>query len=217
MKKKIAIFGVSGFGREIMPLARQQLDASNESYDLVFVDDKPPSNECNGHRVINYDEWLKEPGEERLITFAIADGYLRKNLVKRVLGDGVRFFQIRAKNVIQFDNVTLGEGYILCSFVHLTSNLKIGKHFQANIYSYVAHDCLIGDYVTFAPRVMCNGNVVIKDHAYIGTGAIIKQGKPGKPLVIGEGAVVGMGAVVTKNVPEGVTVVGNPARQIHKI
>jgi acetyltransferase-like isoleucine patch superfamily enzyme len=41
-------------------------------------------------------------------------------------------------------------------------------------------------------------NIHIEDHAYIGTGAIIKQGTPDKPLVIGKGAVIGMGAVVTK-------------------
>lgn len=53
---------------------------------------------------------------------------------------------------------------------------------------------------------------MVFDHAYIGTGAVIKQGLPGKPLVIGWDAVVSMGAVVTKNVPPGATVVGNPAR-----
>ena len=68
--------------------------------------------------------------------------------------------------------------------------------------------------MTFAPAVRCNGNIVIEDHAYIGTGAVIKQGQPDRPLVIGRGAVVGMGAVVTKNVPPGVTVVGNPARPL---
>ena len=81
-----------------------------------------------------------------------------------------------------------------------------------NIYAYIAHDCVIGDYVTFAPNVHCNGNVHVHDHAYIGTGAIIKQGTTSKPLVIGEGAVVGMGAVVTKDVPPFTTVIGNPAK-----
>ena len=35
------------------------------------------------------------------------------------------------------------------------------------------------DTLTFAPGVKCNGNVLIEDHAYIGTGAVLKQGKPG--------------------------------------
>ena len=61
-----------------------------------------------------------------------------------------------------------------------------------------------------------NGNIHIHDHAYIGAGAVIKQGTPNQPLVIGQGAVVGMGAVVTKSVPAGVTVVGNPARIMQK-
>ena len=90
--------------------------------------------------------------------------------------------------------------------------MGIGTHFHANIYSYVAHDCVIGDYVTFAPRVSCNGNVHIEDDVYIGTGAVIEQGTPDKPLVIGKGATIGMGAVVTKDVPPGAVVVGNPAR-----
>jgi len=63
---------------------------------------------------------------------------------------------------------------------------------------------------------MCNGNVHVEDYAYIGAGAVIKQGSPSAPLVIGRGAVVGMGAVVTKSVPPGVTVVGNPARPLSK-
>ncbi len=71
---------------------------------------------------------------------------------------------------------------------------------------------MIGDFVTFAPGVKCNGNIHIQAHAYIGAGAVIKQGTPDQPLVIGSGAIVGMGAVVTKSVPAGVTVVGNPAR-----
>ena len=105
---------------------------------------------------------------------------------------------------------------MLSPFVTLTSNIRIGRCFHANLYSYVEHDCVIGDFVTFAPGVMCNGNVHIEDHAYIGTGAVIRQGQPGKPLVIGKRAVVGMGAVVTRDVAPGTTVVGNPARLLVK-
>lgn len=199
-----------------MPLARAQWAASSEPYELVFVDDNPPASELNGHLVRTYEQWLRRPADSRYINIAIANNSVRHKLVERCAADGVEFFEVRASNVIQLDDVQLGAGAILCPFVTLTSNIRIGKHFHANLYSYVEHDCVIGDYVTFAPGVMCNGNVVVEDHAYIGTGAIIKQGQPGNPLVIGRGAVVGMGAVVTKSVPPGVTVVGNPARVLVK-
>ena len=143
---------------------------------------------------------------------AIANGAVRSRLATQCLVNKVSFFEVRASNVVEMDTVDIGVGAVLCPFVTLTSNIHIGKHFHANLYSYVEHDCVIGDFVTFAPGVHCNGNVHIEDHAYIGTGAILRQGKPGEPLIIGRGAVVGMGAVVTKNVAAGTTVVGNPAR-----
>lgn len=199
-----------------MPLARQQWSASGELHQLVFVDDHPTAAQCNGHRVLTYVEWLAQPASSRHVNIAIADSTVRQKLVHRCLADGVKFFEVRAPNVIQLDDVRLGEGAILCPFVTLTSNIRIGKHFHANLYSYVEHDCMIGDYVTFAPGVKCNGNVVVEDHAYIGAGAVIKQGQLGKPIVIGRGAFVGMGAVVTKSVPPGARVVGNPARPFIK-
>ena len=212
--KRFAIFGANGCGRGVLPLVRQQLQARMQSgdCDLVFVDDRPPAPEVNGHRVLTYAQWLNEPATSRHMNVAIANSRVREELVQRCSADGVDFFQARAANVVQLDDVQIGEGAVLCPFVTLTSNIRIGRHFHANIYSYVEHDCILGDYVTFAPGVMCNGQVHIEDHVYIGAGAVIKQGLPGKPLVIGRGAVVGMGAVVTKSVPPGVTVVGNPAR-----
>ena len=214
--KQVAIFGVSGCGRGVMPLARDQWAARGEPHSLVFVDDHPTAAECNGHPVMTYTEWMALPATSRHINIAIANSAVRQRLVERCMADGVGFFEVRAGNVVQMDDVQMGEGAILSPFVTLTSNIRIGKHFHANLYSYVEHDCVIGDYVTFAPGVKCNGNVVIEDHAYIGAGAIIKQGQPGQPLVIGRRAVVGMGAVVNRSVPPGATVVGNPARLLVK-
>jgi sugar O-acyltransferase (sialic acid O-acetyltransferase NeuD family) len=216
--KRFAIFGASGCGRGVLPLVRQELlaDMAVGLADLVFVDDQPSSPVVNGQRVLTYAQWINEPASSRQINVAIANSQVREKLVARCAADGVHFFEARAANVVKLDDVQLGEGAVLCPFVTLASNVRIGKHFQANLYSYVEHDCVIGDYVTFAPGVKCNGNVHIEDHAYIGAGAVIKQGSPGAPLVIGRGAVVGMGAVVTKSVPPGVTVVGNPARPLTK-
>ena len=201
-----------------MPLARQQLQPALNTgeADMVFVDDHPPATQLNGQRVLTYAQWLAEPASSRHVCIAIANSQIRERLALQCAAVGMGFFEVRAANVVQMDDVRLGEGAILSPFVTLTSNIRIGRHFHANLYSYVEHDCVIGDFVTFAPGVQCNGNVVIEDHAYIGTGAVIKQGLPGAPLVIGRGAVVGMGAVVTKSVPPGVTVVGNPARVMER-
>jgi len=163
---------------------------------------------------MTYDRFLNLRAGRKYITIAIADAEIREKLTERCLGDGIEVFDVTASNVVLMDEVSIGKGAILCPFTTITSNVKIGKSFHANIYSYIAHDCVVGDYVTFAPSVKCNGNVVIEDYAYVGTGAIIKQGRPGKPLRIGKGAVVGMGAVVTKDVAEGAVVVGNPAKPL---
>lgn len=212
-----AVYGASGCGRGVMPLAREQLrNAGIASERLVFIDDKPEASWVNGQRVMTYREFLNAPATERHVVLAIANGEIRQNLAQKCHRDNLRSWAVRAENVITLDAVELGEGAILCPFVTLTSNIKIGRHFHANLYSYVEHDCVIGDFVTFAPGAKCNGNVVIEDHAYIGSGAIIKQGRPGQPLVIGRGAVIGMGAVVTRDVPPGATVAGNPARPLLK-
>ncbi|MFN4341438.1 MAG: acetyltransferase [Azonexus sp.] len=212
-----AVFGASGFGREVMPLAREQLRRGGVALErLVFVDDQPEAVVMNGHRVLTYREFVEMPATERHVVLAIANSAVRERLAERCAADGVKPWSVTAANAMTMDEVQIGEGAILSPFVTLTSNIRIGRYFHANLYSYVAHDCVIGDFVTFAPGVKCNGNVVIEDHAYIGTGAIIRQGKPGRPLVIGKGAVVGMGAVVTKDVAPGTTVIGNPARELMK-
>lgn len=208
MTEVYGIYGAGGCGRGIMPLARQQLGSN---HNLYFVDDSPLVAHANGQRILSYDEFLSLKAEKRHLAIAIAKGEVRKRLAGKIQADGCSAWTIVANNAVLMDDVKMSEGALLSPFFTVTSNIRIGKYFHGNIGGYVEHDCVIGDFVTFAPHVACNGNVVIEDHAYIGAGAVIKQGMPDNPLVIGKGAVVGMGAIVTKNVPAGATVVGNPA------
>ncbi|NNG75313.1 NeuD/PglB/VioB family sugar acetyltransferase [Acinetobacter sp. ANC 4277] len=213
MTKLYAVYGASGCGRSLMPVARQQLAHENDTSETVFIDDAQTAiTTVNAHRAMNYASFLAEPAAQKYVLIAIANSHVREKIANRLEGDGIQLWSVQADNVMLMDDAQIAAGAALSPFVTITSNIKIGKCFHANLYSYVEHDCVIGDYVTFAPGVKCNGNIHIEDHAYIGAGAVIKQGTPDQPLVIGCGAIVGMGAVVTKSVPAGVTVVGNPAR-----
>ena len=216
-----AIVGAGGFGRELIPVAEEMIATISQSgvFKIVFVveGDVAKNEKINGYDLISDVEFFSLEADEKFFNIAIGDSKTRERIALKFIEKGIKPFSITASNSLVLDANEIGEGAVLCPFSTITSNAKIGKFFQANIYSYVAHDCVIGDYVTFAPSVKCNGNVSIGDHAYIGTGAIIKQGKNGKPLTIGIGAVVGMGVVVTKNVPDGVTVVGNPAKPLRKL
>jgi sugar O-acyltransferase (sialic acid O-acetyltransferase NeuD family) len=214
---KFAIYSCEGFAREVLPVLRESYESKqqiNEGMDVVFVDDDSrwQGKVVNGIKVISFDELCKEENRKRLVSVAIANPNIRKKLVDKCQKEGFEFANIISKTSLIYDENEIGEGVILCANTMITSNAKIGKHFHCNIYSYVAHDCVIGDYVTFAPKVCCNGRIDIGDFAYIGTGVVFKQGIQGEHLKVGEGAVVGMGAVVTKDVPPNVTVVGNPAQ-----
>jgi len=208
-----AIYGASGCGRDLMPLAQAQLQSHGiPSSRLVFVDDSPKAPSVDGVRILRYEEFMSFDSAPLYAALAITNSAVRQDLAQRCASDGINPWSISANTALTLGTVTIGDGALISHYVTFTTNVHIGRHFHANMYSYVAHDCVIGDFVTFAPGVKCNGNVYIEDHVYIGTGAILRQGKPDRPLIIGRGAVIGMGAVVTRDVPADTTVVGNPAR-----
>lgn len=99
--------------------------------------------------------------------------------------------------------VTLGDRVTVKSGVQLWDGTVIGS------------DVFIGPNVTFSnDRYPKSGNknflkagILVEDHVSIGAGAVILPG-----IKIGTGAFVAAGAVVTKDVPEGMMVLGNPAR-----
>jgi sugar O-acyltransferase (sialic acid O-acetyltransferase NeuD family) len=210
--------GTGGCARGIMPLLAARLlpkdRASRSDNVCVYVEPNPENDTVNGAPVIAESDFIKLKCRRKYYNVGIADPRIREQIFERYRELGLEPFEIRAETSIVFDNTIIGEGAVLCPYSIITANVTIGKMFHLNLHSYVEHDCRIGDFVTFGPRVSCNGAVHIGDHAYIGSGAILKQGTRERPLMIGAGAIVGMGAVVTKDVAPGATGVGNPARPL---
>ena len=115
----------------------------------------------------------------------------------------------------------IGADCNICSHVFIENDVIVGDRVtvKCGVQLWdglrVEDDVFIGPNVTFCndknPRSKQHFEVaprtVLKKGASIGANATILPG-----IIIGEGAMVGAGAVVTKDVPEGVTVVGNPAR-----
>lgn len=212
------IYGVGGFSREILPLIRENLKDTQNIKLYFIVDDEYMTDEkiLNGIEIISFNDFINIDNNHKFLTVGFSNLKRRIEVFEYCKHNNVQLLDIQASNVVIMDNVNISEGFTLCPFVTITSDVKIGKGFQANIYSYVAHDCVIGDFVTFAPAVKCNGNVHIDDNVYIGAGVIIHPGKSNKPLKIGKGAIIAAGSVVTKNIPEGMTVFGNPAIEFTK-
>jgi sugar O-acyltransferase (sialic acid O-acetyltransferase NeuD family) len=215
----IGLVGCGGFGREVMPIVMESLALTlgRGGGEPVFVETAraAPSNTVNGYKVLSEEEFFAASGE-KLFNVAISDSRTRSLIAGRFKNKGATPVALRSRDVVVYNGNDIGEGAILCSGSIVTSNARVGGFFHGNLQSYIAHDCVIGDFVTFAPRVCCNGHVHIGDHAYVGTGAVLRQGSPEKPLRIGAGAVIGMGAVITKDVPAGETWVGNPAKPLSR-
>ena len=206
---KLAIFGTGGFAREVLCLYRDigQFSFEELSQRAVFVSNEQGlPEEIMGVKVIQESSF--DP-REYFATIGIGDSKIRKKV-----HDGlaqkfkfIRFATLIHPNVVISPWVEVGEGVILCAGTILTCNIKIGKQVQLNLDCTVGHDCVIEDYVTFAPGVKVSGNCTIGEFSYLGTNASVKQGVNIKP-----GIVVGMAASVVKDLEVPGVYVGVPAK-----
>lgn len=108
-------------------------------------------------------------------------------------------------------NITVGDGVFMnfnCVILDITS-VTIGDRTQIGPGVQILAADHPRDAATRRKMLEFGRPVSIGADVWIGGGAIILPG-----VTIGDGALIGAGAVVTRNVPEGVTVVGNPARPV---
>jgi UDP-N-acetylglucosamine acyltransferase len=76
---------------------------------------------------------------------------------------------------------------------------EVGDHCFIMVGSHVAHDCKVGNHVTFANNILLGGHVTIGDHVVFGGGVAVRQF-----VRIGEGAmIVGLSGVRADVIPFG--------------
>lgn len=206
------LFGAGGHGRQVMPFFRLLAKTSDEA--CVFVVDEPSVNAVNGVPILSWDAFLAAATPESLFCIALGSGRQRRTIEERAIAAGLTIGSARHSSVIEMDNVSIEPGAMLSPHVTISSNVTIGRQFTANSYAYVSHDCVLGDFVTMAPRSTCCGRVRVGDGAMIGAGAVIAPET--EELYIAEGARIAAGAVVRRSVPAGALAYGNPARIIRQ-
>jgi sugar O-acyltransferase (sialic acid O-acetyltransferase NeuD family) len=101
----------------------------------------------------------------------------------------------------------LERGVMLAAGTLGTVNITVEEFGLLNFGCTIGHESHVGAGSVVNPGANVSGGVRIGRATLIGTGAQILQ-----YVIVGDGAVVGAGAVVTQDVPDGVTVVGVPAR-----
>lgn len=109
------------------------------------------------------------------------------------------------------DDVSIYEGTIIVNATARDGTTEIGEGTKIDTNCHIAHNVKIGKNCLIISGSIIGGSTVIGDNCYLGIGCKIKN-----KVKIGNNVTIGMGAVVLKDVPDGVTVVGNPAKILLK-
>ena len=132
------------------------------------------------------------------------------------IGDNTRIWQFS----IVLAEAKIGSDCNICAHTFIENDVIIGNNVTVKCGVQLWDGLRVGNNVFIGPNVtFCNdkhpksGNqdfeclaTIVEDDVSIGANATILPG-----IRLGKGCVIGAGAVVTKSVPEGVTVIGNPA------
>lgn len=195
--KDILVYGASGHTKVIIEIAE------SVGYKIKgLVDDNPNIKQLLDYPVndvfnINIDDlWI----------IGVGNNCVRKQIVENTVRKYVTLIHkaasLSARSIVR-------EGTVIMAGATINSEVRIGRHCIVNTNASVDHDCIIEDFVHISPNVALAGNVTVAEGSHIGIGACVIQG-----VKIGKWCTIGAGAVVIKDVPDGETVVGNPARVI---
>lgn len=161
-----------------------------------------------GLPVYGLDDLREMAATHRAIAW-IGEPSLRRRMVERVEAFGLPFITMAHPQSSVRRHARVGDGTIVGPFCIVFQNARVGRHCMVLSHTVVGHHAVIEDFATVVDGVRVGGHVRIGEGAFVGQNVCLREG-----ISIGRGAVVGAGAVVIRDVPENVTVAGNPARVI---
>jgi acetyltransferase-like isoleucine patch superfamily enzyme len=142
------------------------------------------------------------------------------SLVLRLARKAVRTYRMRTDPVRWARSVGIQVGE-RCRLIDITDRtfgsepelIHIGSHVTiTSDVRFVTHDGGVWVFRDQYPDIDVIAPIRVGDNVFLGIGAILLPG-----VSIGNNCVIGAGSVVTRDIPEGVVAVGNPARPIKKV
>jgi sugar O-acyltransferase (sialic acid O-acetyltransferase NeuD family) len=212
MVDEILIVGAGGFGREVLTWLKD-LDGYGSSFVIKgFLDDNPQAlGEINAGLPIVGTLRDYQPSPRERLVLALGIPKVKKIAVEITKARGARFFSLVHPSAAVKERTQLGRGVIVGPRTFISCDVVLGDFAVVLSFSSVGHDARIGKGATVFVQCAISGHAKVGAWATIGSHATVLPGKR-----VGANATVGAGSVVFKSVPPGITVLGNPAKDINR-
>ncbi|WP_427113992.1 NeuD/PglB/VioB family sugar acetyltransferase [Megasphaera sueciensis] len=212
--KRLLIIGTGGFAREVYWHAQNSIGYGTEFEIKGFLEGTLPL-EPEKYFLLPakvYENVTSyEVQKDDVFVIALANSQVKNEIANIITEKGGHFINLIHKTALVAPNAILGEDLILCPYTIVTCDTTIGSHVMFNLYSSIGHDSIVGDYTSIMCYVDIAGNVKIGTHNFWGNCSLAIPGSQ-----IGDDVIVGAGAVILKKIEDNQTVVGIPAREVHK-
>lgn len=205
--KQVLIINAGGFGRTVASLAESDAAFGIEWMFKGFLDDRDISQGVDlgyWHIVGSPMTHQYLPGE--IIVAALGDPHLRERYTRHLDAQGADFMNL-TPDLQRAQGVTIAGGGVFERNTVIGADSHLGRFIIMHAFSVVGHDVSIDDFTTIGSFVFIGGHVNIGSHVMIFPHVTILPG-----VKIGRGARIGAGSVVMRDVAEGATVMGNPAK-----
>lgn len=202
---RLVIIGSGGHGRVIADIAEK-----NGYTDILFLDDNPNAKVCAGYAVVGgCGEAASYPDADFIV--AIGNARVRRKIQTELAEKGLRTVSLIHPAAVIASHVQIGKGSVVMAGAVVNPYAEIGEGCIINTCASVDHDCRIGDFVHVAVGAHLAGTVTVGEGSWIGAGATVSNN-----VEIVANCMIGAGAVVLKDITQGGTYVGIPAKVLCK-